>query len=124
MGSRIEQVKDELKKIFDMVDADHNGQIDKQEAKALIDKVDAHVLERFGEEIDTPQNLVNKLFRKLDIDGDGGVDFDEVCPPFSPRCLVASSSPAAPPAGGLRHVLFGYVGGDRSPWREHSRPKP
>jgi Ca2+-binding EF-hand superfamily protein len=112
MGSRIEQVKDELKKIFDMVDADHNGQIDKQEAKALIDKVDAHVLERFGEEIDTPQNLVNKLFRKLDIDGDGGVDFDEVCPP------------AAPPAGGLRHVLFGYVGGDRSPWREHSRPKP
>lgn len=77
MGSRIEQVKDELRKIFDLVDADHNGKIDKKEAKVLIDNLDAHVLERFGEELDTPQHLVDKLFRKLDIDGDGGVDFDE-----------------------------------------------
>ena len=77
MTTRLDQVTAMLKKIFDIADADHNGQIDKAEAKALIEKVDNHVLERFGEEIDTPQNLVNKLFRKLDIDKNGGVDFEE-----------------------------------------------
>ena len=73
---RIDQVKDALRAIFDTVDADHNGKIDKAEAKDLMDKFRGHADARFEESM-VNNRVVNVIFRNLDIDGSGGVDFDE-----------------------------------------------
>jgi hypothetical protein len=106
--SRVGQVKDALKKIFDLVDADHNGKIDKAEAKALMDKFRDAADSRFEEAV-VPGRTLNVIFRSplpaprpppigqqslqqhqptpasisslpprnLDIDGNGGLDFEE-----------------------------------------------
>ena len=49
---------------------------DKAEAKDLMDKFRGHADARFEESM-VNNRVVNVIFRNLDIDGSGGVDFDE-----------------------------------------------
>jgi len=74
MGTRLEQIKEHLLAIFNTVDTDHNGKIDKKEAKALMDKMQASA----GDfDVEAPAGMLDEIFKGLDIDNSGGVDFDE-----------------------------------------------
>merc|ERR1712070_619154 len=77
--SRFDQVKEQFKKIFDAVDKDASGAIDKAEIKGAITKIAAAVGAGEGgpspEEVDA---MIAEMFSQIDIDGDGTIDFDEL----------------------------------------------
>ena len=58
---------DGLKKFFDALDKDHNGKIDENELKEILQK--NHI----------PTNHVSLVFKLSDKNGDGGIDFQELC---------------------------------------------
>ena len=74
MTTRYDQVKEHLLEIFNTCDTDHNGKIDKKEAKAVMDKMEQAADDN---NVLPPRGFMEKIFDELDIDGNGGVDFEE-----------------------------------------------
>lgn len=58
---------DGLKKLFDALDKNHSGKIDENELKEILQK--NHV----------PTDHVSLIFKLSDKNGDGGIDFQELC---------------------------------------------
>ena len=56
-----------MKKFFDALDNDHNGKFDENELKEILQK--NHI----------PTNNVSLVFKLSDKNGDGGIDFQELC---------------------------------------------
>ncbi|MGK7940693.1 MAG: EF-hand domain-containing protein [Crocosphaera sp.] len=63
---------EELKKFFDEVDQDNNGQIDRQELQQLLESIWGK-----NEEIDIIA-AVESTFNKCDLNHDGFISFDEL----------------------------------------------
>ncbi len=63
---------EELKKFFDQVDQDNNGQIDRQELRQLLETIWGK-----NEEIDITA-AVESTFNKCDLNDDGFISFDEL----------------------------------------------
>ena len=63
---------EELKKFFDEVDQDNNGQIDRQELKQLLETIWGK-----NKEIDIAA-AVESTFNKCDLNDDGFISFDEL----------------------------------------------
>ncbi|KAI9713179.1 MAG: hypothetical protein M1820_001164 [Bogoriella megaspora] len=63
----IEQTEDELAKLFNSIDRDHNGNLDKEELRAAFD--------RAGVSID--KSKIDRFFSDVDKDHDGVISFDE-----------------------------------------------
>ncbi|CCQ63116.1 EF-hand domain-containing protein [Crocosphaera watsonii] len=63
---------EELQKFFDEIDQDHNGRIEKEELKQLLEKI-------WGKNTDFDINkAVTSIFKKCDTNGDGFITFDEL----------------------------------------------
>ncbi|MGK7882567.1 MAG: EF-hand domain-containing protein [Crocosphaera sp.] len=63
---------EELKKFFDQIDQDHNGKIDKEELKQLLETI-------WGNNTDFDINeAVASIFKKCDLNEDGFISFDEL----------------------------------------------
>ena len=63
---------EELQKFFDQIDQDHNGKIDKEELKQLLETI-------WGKNTDFNINeAVTSIFKKCDLNGDGFISFDEL----------------------------------------------
>ena len=60
---------EELRKAFDVMDANKDGQVTKDELKQL--------LSGLGEEV--TDEVVNEMIQIADTDGDGKVNFEEFC---------------------------------------------
>ena len=58
---------DSLKKLFDALDKNHNGKIEENELKEILEK--QHI----------PTDHVSLIFKLSDKNGDGGIDFKELC---------------------------------------------
>lgn len=58
---------DGLKKLFDALDKNHNGKIEENELKEILQK--QHI----------PTDHVSLIFKLSDKNGDGGIDFQELC---------------------------------------------
>ena len=64
--------KEALQKLFDEIDQDHNGKIDKEELKQLLETI-------WGNNTDFDLNkAVASIFKKCDLNGDGFISFDEL----------------------------------------------
>ena len=69
MSKLTEEQISELKKAFDVMDANNDGQVTKEELKSL--------LQGLGEEV--TDEIVNEMISIADENGDGKVNFEEFC---------------------------------------------
>jgi calmodulin len=75
MAKKIQESSDDLDilEAFKVFDKDGNGQISAAELR--------HVMHNLGEDLDPEE--VNEIIREADLDGDGQIDYKEVCMRFS-----------------------------------------
>lgn len=62
--------KEEMVALFKSLDTDHNGTLCREELKAGFERV-------FGVETENIDEEVDKIFREIDIDGSGEIDYSE-----------------------------------------------
>ena len=63
---------EELQKFFDEIDQDHNGKIDREELKQLLEKI-------WGQNTDFDINeAIASIFKKCDLNGDGFISFEDL----------------------------------------------
>merc|ERR1712054_240992 len=80
MAGRKEQVLEQFKKIFDAVDKDKSGGLDRKEIMNFM----KDVAKAMGESDQIPKDEaeinagLDEMFKELDTDGDGVISFDEV----------------------------------------------
>eukprot|EP01083_Nonionella_stella_P002333 6731_1 len=73
----------DLKKMYDMIDDDNNGILEKSEVRSLIDEAGVNSMSEKDYDI---------LFAAIDLDGDGTLDFMEFCAFFASISVEESGS--------------------------------
>merc|ERR1712127_229290 len=78
--SRKEQVLEQFKKIFDAVDKDKSGGLDRKEILNFVKDMATAMGESdsFPQDKAEVENGMDEMFKELDTDGDGVISFDEV----------------------------------------------